>query len=40
MESRVTMDSGAAMHVMNEGMFTRIKIGRKKIIKEVCGSEW
>ena len=37
---RVTMDSGAAGHVMLETMFPHVKLERKNIAEEVCGSKW
>ena len=36
---RSTMDSGAAGHVVLEGMFTRVKHERKTSPKRFCGSE-
>ena len=35
----VTMDSGAAGHVMLETMFPRIKLERNNGTKEICGRE-
>ena len=37
---RVTMDSGAAGHVMPETMFPHVKLERKNVTEEVCGSKW
>ena len=36
---RVTMDAGAAGHVVLEAMF-HVKFERKNIVKEVCSIEW
>ena len=38
---RVTMDSGAAGHVMPETMFPRVKLEHKRTdTQEVCGRKW
>ena len=37
---RVTMDSGAAGHVMPETMFPHVKLERKTPQKNVCSSKW
>ena len=37
---RVSMDSGAAGHVMPETMFPRFELEQKNDAKEVCGRKW
>ena len=37
---RVTMDSGAAGHVMLQTMLPHVKVERKTPPKKVCGSKW
>ena len=37
---RVTLDSGAACHVVLEEMLPRVKLQRKTSPKHICGSEW
>ena len=39
-KARVTMESGAAEHVMSEGMFPTCLTRVQNITKKICGSEW